>query len=65
MISRFIQDRESFSLAVVIPNRNDSKYLPQCIRSIVSQEMKPDGWRRRSLAQKGLERLAGFFAEQY
>ena len=41
-MSRFIQDRESFSLAVVIPNRNDSKYLPQCIRSIVSQEVKPD-----------------------
>jgi cardiolipin synthase len=30
-----------------------------------AMEMKPEGWRRRGLAQKGLERLAGFFAEQY
>jgi glycosyltransferase involved in cell wall biosynthesis len=38
----FQQDDEPFSLSVVIPNRNDSRYLPRCIRSIVSQEVKPD-----------------------
>ena len=41
-MGKFLQDREPFSLSVVIPNRNDSKYLPRCIRSIVSQEPKPD-----------------------
>jgi glycosyltransferase involved in cell wall biosynthesis len=41
-VSRFSQDSAPFSLSVVIPNRNDSKYLPRCIRSIVSQEVKPD-----------------------
>jgi hypothetical protein len=38
----FAQDGDPFSLAVVIPNRNDSKYLPACLRSIVSQDVKPD-----------------------
>jgi cardiolipin synthase len=33
---------------------------PEC-----ALEIKADGWRQRSLAQKGLERLAGFFAEQF
>ena len=41
-MARFLQDDAPFSLSVVIPNRNDSKYLPRCIRSIVSQEVKPD-----------------------
>jgi glycosyltransferase involved in cell wall biosynthesis len=41
-MSGFQQDDAPFSLSVVIPNRNDSKYLPRCIRSIVSQEVKPD-----------------------
>ena len=41
-MTSFAQDRAPFSLSVVIPNRNDSKYLPRCIRSIVSQEVKPD-----------------------
>ena len=40
-MGRFVQDAEPFSLSVVIPNRNDSKYLPRCIRSIVSQDVKP------------------------
>lgn len=38
----FLQDDAPFSLSVVIPNRNDSKYLPKCLRSIVSQDIKPD-----------------------
>jgi len=41
-VGGFTQDGAPFSLAVVIPNRNDSKYLPACLRSIVSQEVKPD-----------------------
>jgi hypothetical protein len=38
----FAQDDAPFSLSVVIPNRNDSKYLPRCLRSIVDQDVKPD-----------------------
>lgn len=41
-MGKFAQEDAPFSLSVVIPNRNDSKYLPRCIRSIVSQEVKPD-----------------------
>jgi glycosyltransferase involved in cell wall biosynthesis len=41
-MTRFAQDGAPFSLSVVIPNRNDSKYLPLCIRSIVQQDVKPD-----------------------
>ena len=41
-MARFSQDNEPFSLAVVIPNRNDSKYLSVCIRSVVEQSVKPD-----------------------
>src|SRR5687767_10241544 len=41
-MSRLPQDNEPFSLSVVVPNRNDAKYLPRCIRSIVAQEVKPD-----------------------
>jgi glycosyltransferase involved in cell wall biosynthesis len=41
-MSGFQQDGAPFSLSVVIPNRNDSKYLPRCIRSIVRQDVKPD-----------------------
>jgi glycosyltransferase involved in cell wall biosynthesis len=41
-MAKFQQDGAPFSLSVVIPNRNDAKYLPRCIRSIVSQEVKPD-----------------------
>lgn len=33
---------DRFSLAVVIPNRNDSKYLPRCIDSVLQQEVQPD-----------------------
>jgi glycosyltransferase involved in cell wall biosynthesis len=41
-MSRLGQDEAPFSLSVVIPNRNDSKYLPRCIRSIVDQSVTPD-----------------------
>jgi glycosyltransferase involved in cell wall biosynthesis len=41
-MTAFAQDDAPFSLSVVIPNRNDSKYLPRCIRSIVHQSVKPD-----------------------
>ena len=41
-MAQFLQDDAPFSLSVVIANRNDSKYLPRCIRSIVSQDVKPD-----------------------
>ena len=29
-------------IAVIVPNRNDSRYLPRCIRSILEQEDPPD-----------------------
>jgi len=29
-------------IAVIVPNRNDSRYLPRCIRSILQQEDPPD-----------------------
>ena len=29
-------------IAVIVPNRNDSRYLPRCIRSILEQEAPPD-----------------------
>jgi glycosyltransferase involved in cell wall biosynthesis len=41
-VAQFVQDGAPFSLSVVIPNRNDGKYLPLCIRSIVGQSVKPD-----------------------
>lgn len=41
-MGRFAQDGEPFSLAVVVANRNDSKYLPLCIRSVVEQSVPPD-----------------------
>jgi glycosyltransferase involved in cell wall biosynthesis len=30
------------TIAVIVPNRNDSRYLPRCIRSILEQEDPPD-----------------------
>jgi len=30
------------TIAVIVPNRNDSRYLPRCIRSILEQENPPD-----------------------
>lgn len=38
----FVQDNESFSLSVVVPNFNDAKYLKQCIESVVTQDVPPD-----------------------
>lgn len=35
-------DTEPFSLSVIIPNRNDARYLPRCIRSVIQQETQPD-----------------------
>ena len=29
-------------IAVIVPNRNDSRYLPRCIRSVLEQEDLPD-----------------------
>jgi len=29
-------------IAVIVPNRNDSRYLPRCIRSVLEQEDPPD-----------------------
>src|SRR5437879_7158409 len=29
-------------IAVIVPNRNDSRYLPHCIRSILEQKDPPD-----------------------
>jgi cellulose synthase/poly-beta-1,6-N-acetylglucosamine synthase-like glycosyltransferase len=29
-------------IAVIVPNHNDSRYLPRCIRSILEQEAPPD-----------------------
>lgn len=30
------------SIAVVIPNRNDARYLPRCLDSVLCQDVKPD-----------------------
>ena len=30
------------SLAVVVPNRNDSRYLRTCLRSVLDQAVPPD-----------------------
>ncbi|WP_372523382.1 glycosyltransferase family 2 protein [Sulfuricaulis sp.] len=30
------------SIAVVVPNRNDARYLPRCLSSILDQEVKPE-----------------------
>lgn len=42
MTIKFVQDGEPFSLSVVVPNFNDSKYLKQCIESVVTQDVPPD-----------------------
>lgn len=41
-MSNFKQDSEPFSLSIIVPNRNDAKYLRRCIESVVSQDVKPD-----------------------
>jgi glycosyltransferase involved in cell wall biosynthesis len=30
------------SIAVIIPNRNDARYLPRCLRSVLGQQVPPD-----------------------
>jgi glycosyltransferase involved in cell wall biosynthesis len=30
------------SIAVILPNRNDARYLPRCLRSVLEQEVQPD-----------------------
>jgi glycosyltransferase involved in cell wall biosynthesis len=30
------------SIAVIVPNYNDARYLPRCIRSVLDQEVRPD-----------------------
>ena len=35
-------DTATPKIAVIVPNRNDSRYLPRCIRSILEQEDPPD-----------------------
>jgi glycosyltransferase involved in cell wall biosynthesis len=35
-------DRPTPGIAVIVPNRNDSRYLPRCIRSILEQQDSPD-----------------------
>ena len=30
------------SIAVIVPNRNDARYLPRCLRSVLEQQVPPD-----------------------
>jgi glycosyltransferase involved in cell wall biosynthesis len=30
------------TIAVILPNRNDARYLPRCLRSVLDQEVPPD-----------------------
>jgi len=30
------------SIAVILPNRNDARYLPRCLRSVLEQKVQPD-----------------------
>ena len=30
------------SIAVIVPNRNDARYLPRCLRSVLDQEVPPE-----------------------
>lgn len=40
--SRRPPDTATPGIAVIVPNRNDSRYLPRCIRSILEQKDPPD-----------------------
>lgn len=41
-MEHFTQNSEPFSLTVIVPNRNDAKYLRKCIESVVTQDVPPD-----------------------
>jgi glycosyltransferase involved in cell wall biosynthesis len=41
-MAQFRQDADPFSLAVIVPNRNDAKYLSRCIESVITQAVHPD-----------------------
>ncbi len=38
----FLQDDAPFSLSVVVPNKNDARFLTRCIESVVTQDVPPD-----------------------
>ena len=38
-MGHFTQNSEPFSLTVIVPNRNDAKYLRKCIESVVTQDV--------------------------
>ena len=38
----FLQNDAPFSLSVIVPNKNDSLFLPRCIESVVTQDVPPD-----------------------
>jgi hypothetical protein len=40
--SRQPPDTATPKIAVIVPNRNDSRYIPRCIRSILEQQDPPD-----------------------
>jgi hypothetical protein len=37
-----VKDLAAPSIAVIVPNRNDSRYLRTCLRSVLEQDVKPD-----------------------
>lgn len=38
----FVQNDQSFSLSVIVPNKNDARFLRRCIESVVTQDVPPD-----------------------
>ena len=41
-MQQFVQNDASFSLSVIVPNKNDSRFLKRCIESVISQDVSPD-----------------------